>query len=336
MSLKPGISKNRFTVEEDCKLMAAFKEFGSNFHLYQSILPGRSTLQIRNRYKNVLSYVGKRSNWTPADDAILMEHVAKFGTSNWAALAAILKHHTRIGCRSRYTAITKHLKNNPNCDLESVPRRRSKLSSEVTSDNWVEKIIEAKKASTNPRRVLSVSLSNYDRQSYNYFKYSYRYDFASGVPPLIPTTDITVNVCRALHCHMCPIDNMLLNALPTATIDLKCLEESKPSAEQTLPPVWDTALLLRGISIMFPYDLSETFREEVRTTELHPALDLFRRRFATLLTNTMIRSKVKQHIKVTIEMDTRPNDLPKIRHVYGGKKRKNTNLSDSPNKAKKM
>lgn len=328
--------------------MAAYKEFGSNFQLYTHILPGRTNLQIRNRYRNVLSFVGKRSNWTLADDTVLMDHVAKHGTSKWSEVAELLGHHTRTSCRSRYTAITKHIAKNPNCDLESVPRRQSKMSSDVTSDNWVEKIIEAKQASFCKSRLPSKGISNLDRECYNYFKYSYQYNFASVPAEPTPTTDHTTAVCRALHCDMCPVDNRLLTALPSATIDLNCLDESESNEETSLPTDRCSALLLRGMSIMFPEDLSETDRVDVRTSVSHPAIDLFRLRFATLLNNTALWSKNKknqsaslnENVNITIDIDPRlkdpPKDLnmcdknapnikpPKAPRVYGGKKRRNS------------
>lgn len=325
MTLKPGISRERFTTEEDCKLMAGFKEFGSNFHKYRKLLPGRTTLQIRNRYNNVLQYVGKRANWTPEDDAILMDHVAKFGTSNWT-IAALLKHHTRTSCRSRYTAITRFLKKNPGSGLENVPRRNVRMSSEVTSDNWVEKIIEAKQASFNQRKILSEQ----NRKFYNYFKYSFSYQFQIDQSAPTPTTDKTMAMCRALNCRMCPLDDLLLTALPAATINLKHLDDMEMSGDTALPVDRNTAILLRGLSIMFPDDLTSSEREEVKTPICHPAIDLFRRRFVTLLKNTADWSQfvpnTNPNIKVTIEVNPQMKVPLKEIKVYSRKMRETPSL----------
>lgn len=317
--------------------MAAFKEFGSDFQSYRHILPGRTTLQIRNRYNNVLSYVGKRANWTPDDDKILMEHVAEFGSSNWRAVSDRLKHHTRTSCRSRYTAISRHLKNNPDCDLSSLPRRRSKLSSDVTSDNWVEKIIEAKKASFKPT-ASQKALSRLNREYHNYFKYTHRYAFNSESTEPTPTTENTHAICRSLHCNVCPVDDRLLTALPTATIDLRYLDGPRETGETFLPVDQNTSRLLRGISIMFPDDLTDSERVEIQTPASgHPALELFRRRFATLLNNTAFWSAFNRNkrtdsdpfpqdiMNITVEIDSRLTaDPAKTPKVYGGGKKRKT------------
>lgn len=319
MSLKPGIIKERFSVEEDCKLMAAFKEFGSNFQMYQKILPGRTTIQIRNRYNNVLTRVGKFRDWTVEDDTVLMEYVAKEGTSKWRGAADILPEHTRTSCRSRYYAITKHLAKNPNCSLSNIPRRRSKLSSEVTPDNWLEKIIVAKQSTAKLRTELEL-------QYYHYFKFTYHYDME--IIDELPTTHATIKVCRSLKCILCPINNKLLQALPSDTIDLNHLaDQPQPAKDTFLPADWNTALILRGLAIMFPDRLSANERDDVRTAVEHPALDLFRQRLTTLLANaarlsSQSKSFLQQRVanQINVEIDARLLDqAPK---VYGGKKRK--------------
>lgn len=71
-SIKPGIVKNKFTVEEDCLIMAAVKEYGhQNFQKFpRNLLAGRTSIQIRNRYKNVLRFVGHTRSWNSCNNFI--------------------------------------------------------------------------------------------------------------------------------------------------------------------------------------------------------------------------------------------------------------------------
>lgn len=63
-SLHPEINRAPFTVDEDCILMAAIKEYGCNYREFPTnLLPGRNMRQIRERYNNVLKHVNVREHW---------------------------------------------------------------------------------------------------------------------------------------------------------------------------------------------------------------------------------------------------------------------------------
>lgn len=145
-SLKPTIKRDKFTVEEDCVLMAAVQKYETNFKLFPpNLLPGRNLVQIRNRYNNVLQYNGKARSWTPEDDQKLLDLVEKIGTKNWAQISTELQGHSRLSCRTRYTTIVKFLEKHPEATVADVTRKKRKTSSTVTTDNWMETIIQEKK-----------------------------------------------------------------------------------------------------------------------------------------------------------------------------------------------
>lgn len=194
-SLNPEINRGRFTVEEDCVLMAAVKEYGQNFHNFPTnLLPGRDTVQIRSRYNNVLKHVGKREHWSLEHDITLNELVAKYGESNWAKIAQEIRFHNRTSCRSRYTTIVKFLKKHPNSKIEDVPRRKRAFSTNVTADNWMETIIKEKHRDfgdendddddytyAKDRTYSNVSSNVIGSAYYKYFRYAYNFRFGERI-----------------------------------------------------------------------------------------------------------------------------------------------------------
>lgn len=125
--------------------MAAIKEYGMNFRDFPAnLLRGRNMKQIRSRYNNVLKHVNVREHWTQEHDRKLIKLVERLGTSEWAKIAEELVSHSRISCRQRYNTIQKFLDKNPGKTIADVPRRKRAFSTNVTSDNWMEAIIEAK------------------------------------------------------------------------------------------------------------------------------------------------------------------------------------------------
>lgn len=148
-TLNPEINRSPFTVEEDCILMAAIKEYGMNFRDFPTnLLPGRNMKQIRSRYNNVLKHVNVREHWTENHDRKLMKLVERFGTSEWAKISDEMVSHSRTSCRKRYQTIQKFLDKNPEKTIADVPRRKRAFSTNVTTENWMETIIEAKNFET--------------------------------------------------------------------------------------------------------------------------------------------------------------------------------------------
>lgn len=285
-SLRPEIKKDKFTVEEDCIIMAGIKEFGKQFNKFPpNLLPGRSTLQIRNRYNNVLKNVGKTTTWTLAHDEILLEQVKTHGTSNWAEVAKSLPH-TRTSCRSRYTTVSKYLQNNTGSSLKDVPRRKTIPLTNVTEDNWMETIVRIKsdeQSSTSSKNLKSLNAF------FEYFKCSYDFKFKPLRDPEDLITSSTHMVCQLLRNRISPLDYRLLHSSDAEQINLQYLNINVAMPEIEMPTSWCTALLLRGLSIMYPRQ-----RNMVLKVEKHDALTLFKQRFRTLIYNVAVEAQLRR------------------------------------------
>lgn len=285
-SLRPEIKKHKFTIEEDCIIMAGIKEFGKQFNKFPPyLLPGRSTLQIRNRYNNVLKFVGKTATWTLAHDEILLEQVKQHGTSNWAEIAKLLPH-TRTSCRSRYTTVSTYLQNNPGSSLKDVRRRNQIQSTNVTEDNWMETIIRIK---SDKQSDSSSKIPKPKSQFFEYLKYSYDLKFEPLRNPDDRVTSSTHMVCQLLRNRICPQNFRMLHSSDAKHCNLQYLNFNGEIPEIEMPTAWCTALLLRGLSIMFPG------QQNMRRLKLesHDALTLFKQRFRTLIYNAAVDAQLR-------------------------------------------
>lgn len=71
-TIKPGIKRDRFTIEEDCAILAYVHAHGETFgKMPPNLLPGRTPVQIRNRYNNTLKAADNKL-WTVEEDQKLV------------------------------------------------------------------------------------------------------------------------------------------------------------------------------------------------------------------------------------------------------------------------
>lgn len=344
-TLNPEINRSLFTVEEDCILMAAVKEYGQNFQNFPlNLLPGRNLVQIRNRYNNVLKFVGQRKHWTLEDDQRLMDLVKKHGETNWVKISDELKSHNRTSCRSRYTTITTFLRKNPNSTLDDVKRRKRPFSTNVTADNWMDTIIREKQRdfmttdSTSDEELstrrtfsgiistaLGVELYKVFRLSYDFrigislAAYDHFYSHLQAMFDLMQTK--TTRVDRLEHSSF--VD--LITASPS---DGHVLSISNPRGIQTFrfPVNFNTIIGLRAMIILFQSNedaekKKKTPRSLSRNIQVkrkhHSALELFKRRFFSIFKNTAILAKsipAGPNEKVRIK-PTRGTVLPRRYHA---------------------
>lgn len=289
-TLKPDIKKEKFTVEEDCIITAAVKQYGTNFNKFSTnLLPGRTLVQIRHRYSNVLKHVNNFKEWTVEDDIKLMELTRELGASDWVNISKHLIHHTRLSCRSRYMTITKFLEKNPNCEVKDVPRRARKQSTKVQEDNWMEEIINYKK-----KAIADEASQNQAGQPntmagldfHEFFKFSYNFELKQ----LCQADDLASDKCRAitymLQSTVYPKDHKLLYGQTDCRIDMASMTSCEDTKEYTLPPNWSTALILRGLSVMYPSTDKKPEHDFIET----PALQLFKKRFFLLLYSSAVAS----------------------------------------------
>lgn len=311
-TLNPDINRTHFTIEEDCILMAAVKEYGQSFQNFPSnLLPGRTTVQIRNRYNNVLRHVGQRDHWLLEHDKRLMELVAEYGESDWAKVAQQLGCHNRTSCRSRYTTIKRFLEKNPSSTVESVPRRKRAFSTNVTADNWTETIIKEKHSdfgvagastvsrSAERRTFAGIVKTPLGREYYNYFRFAYNFVYGQKyVAPQdfqkrLSAVGKALNVSSLEQCFRL-----------TTKSDYVCLSEVqthdrpadlKISTNFAFPVNYNTLVGLRSLTILFESEEKQIVKtEEKSTTSSHPALKIFRQRFRAVFQNAMLLAKAER------------------------------------------
>lgn len=322
-TLKPGIKKEKFSTEEDCILMAAVQEYGSNFsNMPSNLLPGRTLVHLRNRYNNVLKLVGKTSAWTTEEDEAMMKMVEEFGTSSWAKIADILKTHTRFSCRTRHKTIQQFLERNPTMTIKDVPRKKKSTSSNITEDNWMENIIRIKREKESPRKPLFMGksfrekLSKENRSCYDYFKYSFNFDYGEILVPSNSASnsivisasilDFTFNQ-REFTLKKSRFSPQQVCALKSFNVKLEYewVQQLLDLRQKQFyfPPNWSTVLGMRGISLIYSEDEENNEEEEAddegKLTELastsldfKEALASFRKRFFSIFYWPMVLSQI--------------------------------------------
>lgn len=289
-TLNPDINRTPFTVEEDCILMAAIKEYGLNYREFPTnLLPGRSMKQIRSRYNNVLKHVNVREHWTELHDRKLMALVDCHGTTDWVKIADEMVSHSRTSCRQRYSTIRKFLDKNPDKTVLDVPRRKRAFSTNVTTDNWMETIIQAKNFEsievaqpnelrvdivdprTNSKREKSHAQTStvgkpalYSTPYYDFLKYSFNFKFGETVPGSDALFENVQIACQLLQAQEIPKQINFSNPSFSGYVSMRNNAKKiqlEPELLRSLihlgkndflyPVNLNTILGMRGLTIMF-------------------------------------------------------------------------------------
>jgi len=200
-SLNPSIKRGRFTKEENILMVAAVRRYGTDFSRVARFLPGRTSIQIRERYKTYLKYHSTGEPWTQRDDDFLMSLVAEHGEGNWSKICQHFVNRNRTQVRQRYSTLQGWLKkvSVDSGKVLSAPSRRVNVETnregkiwervqailrkratgaEMNEDNLMKlkDILEMRKRPG--RRVGQTKpLSSVDRQYYSFFRCVY---FQSG------------------------------------------------------------------------------------------------------------------------------------------------------------
>lgn len=95
--------KTKWTTEEDTKLIAAVKQHdGKNWKLIASYLDGKSEVQCLHRWNKVLNPDLTKGPWTPKEDEMVLDLVAKHGPKKWSVIASFLPGRIGKQCRERW------------------------------------------------------------------------------------------------------------------------------------------------------------------------------------------------------------------------------------------
>lgn len=334
-TLNPEINRAPFTVEEDCILMAAIKEYGLNYREFPTnLLPGRNMKQIRSRYNNVLKHVNVREHWTEEHDKKLMKLVERYGTSEWVKIADEMVSHSRTSCRQRHTTIRKFLDKNPNKTISDVPRRKRAFSTNVTTENWMETIIEAKNFETiemdedchNETSTQTISKSKqpkqkqnnavvkapiYNMQYYDFLKYSFNYKIGTTITGSDSLYENVQIACQLLQAPTLSKHIDILNPSFSRYVIMQNNAKKvqlEPDLMHSLmqlgkndfmfPVNLNTILGMRALTIMFEANdkKKSTVQPVKRETknDEHDALNLFKMRFRSMFKHTAAVAKMKR------------------------------------------
>lgn len=115
--------KGRFLPEEDAVILTCVEDFGANFQRMKKHLPGRSIIQLRNRYQ-LLMKTRVSTVWTAEEDKKLIQLMAnQEEMTNYSSVTQHFPGKNRIHLRARYLTLVKWMKQYPNLDISFAPRR---------------------------------------------------------------------------------------------------------------------------------------------------------------------------------------------------------------------
>uniref|UniRef100_A0A1B0DKC1 snRNA-activating protein complex subunit 4 n=1 Tax=Phlebotomus papatasi TaxID=29031 RepID=A0A1B0DKC1_PHLPP len=265
-TLKPNINHDRFTVEDDCVLMAAIEEYGTNFSkIVKEVMPNRTVPQLRSRYKNSLMFVGNNNIWTVDEDEALMS------------------------CRTRYVTIKKFLEANPRKTVQDVPRKFRRLTTTVTRDNWKQKIVELQQNKSeideDPLREASVI----DKKFFKLFLTTYDYHFGEELKPQRTIKNNLFHISKILDMRVtkCQVDAVKDNFSENQLKHIRSITERSFPKELEfwktlcLPVSWSTIVAFRGIAatLAFEKPVSKTAMISTNVPEVREFKERFRKMF---------------------------------------------------------
>ncbi|KAK3586968.1 hypothetical protein CHS0354_026684 [Potamilus streckersoni] len=100
--LDPTIRRGKWTEQENCMLIAAVKLLGpNNWQRIKEFVPGRTSLQCRERWNNSLNPKLKHRCWSYDEDKKMLELVQQKG-GKWSEIAAMLEGRTDNQVLQRY------------------------------------------------------------------------------------------------------------------------------------------------------------------------------------------------------------------------------------------
>jgi len=103
--------QGHWTKEEDVVLSMAVKAYQANalakWAKVAQHVPGRTDVQCRERWVNVLDPELKTDPWTPEEDQKLLETVDRVGVGKWSKVSEFLPPRTDNQCWRRWKTMSK-------------------------------------------------------------------------------------------------------------------------------------------------------------------------------------------------------------------------------------
>jgi len=111
-SVQPGITRTRWQPHEDDLLRASVAKLGPVWTKVQKLVPGRTDVQCRERWVNILDPSICQEPWTQQEDMQLKRLVREIGKGKWSQIAQhMTRRRTDYACRKRWEKICRRMGN---------------------------------------------------------------------------------------------------------------------------------------------------------------------------------------------------------------------------------
>ncbi|KAJ7456566.1 hypothetical protein FB451DRAFT_1276412 [Mycena latifolia] len=104
-SLSPSVKKSAWTPSEDSLLIELYTTHGPKWSAIARKIPGRTDDACSKRYREALDPNLKKDEWTPDEDAKLLEVYARIG-GKWGQVGQELRR-SGLGCRNRWRMLER-------------------------------------------------------------------------------------------------------------------------------------------------------------------------------------------------------------------------------------
>ncbi|KAG0240368.1 Myb-like DNA-binding domain protein [Mortierella sp. GBA43] len=144
-SINPAIRRGRWTEEEDGALRMAATMYGESYWTkVQHHIIGRTDVQCRERYMNVLSPKVKSGPWSKEENEKLVGLVEGQGMTKWSDIALKMEGRTDNQCARRYRMICKEREERTKLYL-STRRRKGRTTLAQLPEPKTEEELEAER-----------------------------------------------------------------------------------------------------------------------------------------------------------------------------------------------
>ncbi|XP_046552598.1 snRNA-activating protein complex subunit 4-like isoform X2 [Haliotis rubra] len=138
--IDPDMKRGPWSTEEDVKLFAAVKMCGTQSWMrLAEFVPGRSSIQCRDRWLNSLDPSIRMGNWTYEEDKELLKAITELGTKSWTKIAAKLNGRTDNMVLQRYRRLETWQRKCKWFDELPETTKRALLGGHLSSDELKER-----------------------------------------------------------------------------------------------------------------------------------------------------------------------------------------------------
>jgi Myb-like DNA-binding domain len=306
-----GLKKGVFSRHEDRIILDYVSKMGEKAfnQIPKGLLPGRTSIQIKNHFNVALKHQGTVHPWTREEDQQLVEYVEKKGTNNWSGIAAILGTHNRISCRTRYLTISKFLAKNPEAILKDVPCKTKMLTAVQKAKAMSDDEEEGERKFSNTKNFGEKTFATFKRQNpqlYAMLRTAFNYDLSDREVNadsrklmillwLFKADDHQKVLTR--KAFMFPANQLAkLREATAIELDQKLVREMMFATKHTqflMPPNYNTAVGLRAITIKLQeHEQDEDLTVTDPTPKYRKALVDFQKLYFSLFYWTAMLSKV--------------------------------------------